>query len=387
MIVFSHRSSSLGPGLLAATLISTAIGVLAAAPSQAASITLSETGSTLLYPLFTQWIPDYAKVAPDVTLTAAATGSSAGEEAALAGKVSIGASDAYLSDKVAGHNPDILDIPLAISAQTINYNLPGLNGANIKIDGPTLAAIYSGAVTQWDDPAIKAMNPGAALPHQTIIPVRRAEGSGDTFIFTQFLDFASETRVSEPGYDATLSGTNVGTIIAWPNVGTAVSWPNVAAEKAATGNDGLVQTLAATPYSIGYVGISYADRVTKAGLGTAMVKNQDGKFLLPTPQSIADAAALLDPRTPSYERITLIFAPGDDSYPLINYEYAIVSKKQADAATADALRTFLLWSISEIGGNAPKYLDAVGFIPLPNFIRGLSEAQIAKIKSASNNGE
>ncbi|MFZ3359193.1 MAG: phosphate ABC transporter substrate-binding protein PstS [Xanthobacteraceae bacterium] len=360
---------------------------MAAAPSQAASITLSETGSTLLYPLFTQWIPDYAKVAPDVTLTAAATGSSAGEEAALAGKVSIGASDAYLSDKVAGHNPDILDIPLAISAQTINYNLPGLNGANIKIDGPTLAAIYSGAVTQWDDPAIKAMNPGAALPHQTIIPVRRAEGSGDTFIFTQFLDFASETRVSEPGYDATLSGTNVGTIIAWPNVGTAVSWPNVAAEKAATGNDGLVQTLAATPYSIGYVGISYADRVTKAGLGTAMVKNQDGKFLLPTPQSIADAAALLDPRTPSYERITLIFAPGDDSYPLINYEYAIVSKKQADAATADALRTFLLWSISEIGGNAPKYLDPVGFIPLPNFIRGLSEAQIAKIKSASNNGE
>ncbi len=387
MIAFSHRSSRFGRGLLAATLMSAAIGVLAAAPSRAASITLNETGSTLLYPLFTQWIPDYAKVVPDVTLTAAATGSGAGEQAALAGKVSIGASDAYLSDKVASQNPNILDIPLAISAQTINYNLPGLNGANIKIDGPTLAAIYSGTVTQWDDAAIKAMNPGVALPHQTIVPVRRAEGSGDTFIFTQFLDFATETKVAEPGYDATISGTNMGTVIAWPHVGTTISWPNVAAEKTATGNDGLVQTLAATPYAIGYVGISYAGQVAKAGLGTATIKNEDGKFVLPTPQSISHAAARLDPRTPSYERITLIFAPGDDSYPLVNYEYAIVSKQQPDAATADALRTFLLWSISEIDGNSDKYLKSVGFLPLPNFVRGLSEAQIAEIKGTPNTGD
>jgi phosphate transport system substrate-binding protein len=379
MTTLAHRSRNFRRGLLAATLLSTSISVLAAAPSQAASITLSETGSTLLYPLFTQWIPDYAKINPDVTLTAAATGSGTGEEAALAGKVSIGASDAYLSDRVAAQHPYILDIPLAISAQTINYNLPGLNGANIKIDGPELAAIYSGTVTQWDDPAIKAMNPGVTLPHQTIIPVRRAEGSGDTFIFTQFLDFSTETGVNEPGFDATISGTNVGTVMAWPKVGTAISWPNVAAEKSATGNDGVVKMLAATPYSIGYVGISYADQIAKAGLGTAMVKNQDGKFLLPTPQSIAHAAARLDPRTPPYERITLIFAPGEDSYPLINYEYAIVSKRQPDAATADALRTFLLWSISGIGGNSAKYLKPVGFIPLPDFIRGLSERQIGEI--------
>jgi phosphate transport system substrate-binding protein len=354
--------------------------VLGVSMAHAADITLNESGSTLLYPLFQSWITGYKGVAPDIVLSAAATGSGAGEEAALAGKVSIGASDAYLSDKVATQNPSILDIPLAISAQTINYNLPGLNGGNIKIDGATLAAIYSGTVTQWDDPAIKAMNPGVTLPHQTIIPVRRAEGSGDTFIFTQFLDFATETEVGQPGYDATVSGTTVGTVMAWPNVGTTISWPDVAAEKTATGNDGVVQTLAATPYSIGYVGISYADQIAKANLGTAMVKNQEGKFLLPTPQSIADGAARLDPRTPPYERITLIFAPGDNSYPLINYEYAIVSKKQPDAATADALRTFLLWSISGIGGNSANYLKPVGFIPLPDFIRGLSEAQIAQIK-------
>jgi phosphate transport system substrate-binding protein len=358
-----------------------AIALILAVPmAHAGDITLSESGSTLLYPLFQSWIAGYKSVAPNIELTASATGSEAGTDAAIKGTARIGTSDAYLSDEVAARNPNILDIPLAISAQTINYNLPDLNGANIKIDGSTLAAIYFGKITEWDDPAIKAMNPGVTLPHQTIIPVRRADGSGDTFIFTQFLDFATESGQSDPGYDATISGTTVSPRIAWPKVGTTISWPNVAGEKMATGNDGLVQTLAVTPYSIGYVGVSYADQIAKARLGTAMIKNQDGKFLLPTPGSIADAAAQLDPRTPPYERITLIFAPGENSYPLINYEYAMVAKSQPDAATADALRSFLLWAISEAGGNSQHYLEPVGFIPLPNFIRGLSEAQIAAIK-------
>lgn len=342
-----------------------AIGVvcaLAGLTAHAADVTLNETGSTLLFPLFQAWIAGYKSVAPGVTITAAATGSGAGEKAALDGAVRIGASDAYLSDKVAAQNPQILDIPLAISAQTINYNLPGLNGAPLKIDGPTLAAIYRGTITQWDDPAIKAMNPGAALPHHAIIPVRRADGSGDTFIFTQFLDFSAQSWEDNPGY------------------GTEIAWPNVAAEKTATGNDGVVKTLAATPYAIGYVGISYADEIAKAHLGTAMVKSQDGKFLLPTSQSIADAAAELDPRTPSYERISLVFAPGDNSYPLINYEYAVVSKSQPNISTSHALRHFLLWAISTTGGNSKNYLQPVGFIALPDFIRGLSEAQIAQIK-------
>jgi phosphate transport system substrate-binding protein len=340
-----------------------AVAFAAAVPhARAASVTLNETGSTLLYPLFEAWITGYKSVAPDIVLTAHATGSSAGIEAAIKGAASIGTSDAYLSDEVAAQNPEILDIPLAISAQTINYNLPGLNGAHIRIDGPTLAGIYSGAITEWDDAALKTINAGVALPHHAIIPVRRADGSGDTFIFTQFLDFSTQTWEDDPGY------------------GTTIPWPVVAAEKEATGNDGVVKTLAVTPYAIGYVGISYASQIAKAGIGTAMVENQAGKFMLPTPQSIAAAAARLDPRTPPYERISLVFAPGDGSYPLINYEYAMVSKAQPDRTTADALRSFLLWAISETGGNGERYLAPVGFIPLPDFIRGLSESQIAEIK-------
>ena len=344
------------------TLGGGAIALFLAAPAVQAAVVLNESGSTLLFPLFQSWTVGYKSVAPDVEITAASTGSAAGDQKAIAGAVRIGTSDAYLSDEAAAHHRNILDIPLAISAQTVNFNLPGLNGTNIKLDGPTIASIYSGAITEWDDPAIKAMNPRVPLPHHVIVPVHRADGSGTTFVFTQFLDFSAESWEDNPGY------------------GETISWPSVAGEKTGVGNAGVVQTLATTPYAIGYVGTTYADQIAKGGLGTAMVKNQAGKFLLPTRQSIAAAAAELDPRTPPYERITLVYAPGNDSYPLINYEYAVVSKSQPDAATATAVRSFLRWTISEAGGNNGKYLTPVNFIPLPDFIRGLSEAQIDEIK-------
>jgi len=206
------------------------------------------------------------------------------------------------------------------------------------------------------------MNPGVTLPHHVIVPVHRADGSGTTFVFTQFLDFSTETWEDNPGY------------------GETVAWPAVSGERTGDGNEGVLQTVVATPYAIGYLGTSYADQIAKAGLGTALIKNQAGKFLLPTAQTIAAAAAELDPRTPPYERISLVFAPGDNSYPLINYEYVVVARSQRDTAIADALRKFLRWAISESGGNNETYLTPVGFIPLPDFIRGLSEAQIDKIQ-------
>ena len=349
---------------LSAVLI--AIGLLLVVPATPAStgenVTLSETGSTLLYPLFKLWISDYARVATNVSLTAAATGSGAGIEAVIAGNARIGASDAYMSDEEAQKNRGILNIAVAISAQTINYNVPGLNEANLKLDGPTLAGIYSGKITIWDAPAIAAMNPGVQLPHQPIVPIRRADASGDTFIFTQFLAFSMQSWGDKIGY------------------GTSVAWPNVAGEKTAKGNEDMVQALGATPYSVGYVGVSFRDAVGKVGIGSALLKNENGKFLQPTAETISRGASELDPRTPPDQRLTLVFAPGDRSYPLINYEYLVVSTRQPDPETADALRQFLLWAISSDGGNGLKYLDSVGFIPLPNFVRALSEKQIDLIK-------
>jgi phosphate transport system substrate-binding protein len=352
-------------GSLVAALISSTLVLTSA---QAASVTLPETGSTLLYPLFIEWIPDYAKLAPDVTITAAATGSGVGITDAITGQARIGASDAYMSDEQVERNRGILNIPVAISAQTVNYNIPGLTGAGLKLDGPSLAGIYSGKITTWDAPQIAKLNLGAQLPHQIIVPIRREDASGDTLIFTQFLDFSTQSWEDRIGY------------------GTTISWPTVANEQTATGNDGMVQKISQTPYSVGYIGISFKDAIAKAGLGTALLKNQSGKFLLPTPETIDAGASELDPRTPPDERLSLAFAPGEDSYPLINYEYVVVSTRQTDAETAAALRQFLLWAISLQGGNASKYLDRVGFIPLPDFIRALSENQIRQIKSVSAPG-
>ncbi len=352
-----HRRRLLGGAVSAVALLA-----LPRQPATAAGVTLSITGSTLLYPLFELWIPDYESANPDVKITAHATGSGAGFEQAIAGTAQIGASDAYMSDEQAEHNPEIVNIPLAIAAQTVNYNVPELKGATLKLDGPMLAGIYSGAIRDWDAAPIAALNPGTHLPHQPIIPIRRADASGDTFVFTQFLDFSTQQWEDEIGY------------------GTSIAWPAVPGELTATGNAEMVKTAAATPYSIAYIGISFHDDIAKARLGTALIENQSGKFLRPTAETISAAASVLDPRTPADERLSLAFAPGDNSYPLINYEYAVVSIRQPDSATALAIRRFLLWTIATDGGNSPKYLDAVHFIPLPDFIRALSENQIGRIK-------
>jgi phosphate transport system substrate-binding protein len=340
-----------------------ALGMLALseAPAYADDVTLVETGSTLLYPLFNIWVAEYVKTHPGVKITTAATSSSVGIEQATSGAAQIGTSDAYMSDAQVRQNPQIINVPMAISAQTINYNVPGLNTTNLKFDGPVLAGIYAGKIHMWDDKAIVALNAGLKLPHNAIVPIRRAEGSGDTFIFTQYLTFSTPSWENGPGF------------------GTTISWPAVPGGLEAVGNVGMVEKLQQTPYSIGYVGISLRGDVTKAELGTAALKSYSGEFLLPTSASIAAAAAALGPRTPADQRLTLVNAPGANAYPLINYEYAIVSTKQPNPATAAALRRFLLWAIAPSETNE-GYLEEENFIALPAHIWVLSHDQVEMIK-------
>ncbi|MGD0105767.1 MAG: phosphate ABC transporter substrate-binding protein PstS [Rhodopila sp.] len=259
---------------------------LAAMPARSTEIVLNETGSTLLYPLFERWVPAYTAPRPGVKINITATNSGEGIQSAIAGTVQIGTSDAYMPDEEAEHNRQIISIPLAISAQTVNCNIPGLNGAALQLDGPTLAGIYSGKIRQWDDPSIVGLNPGLKLPDHEIVPVRREDPSGDTFVFTQFLDFSTQRWEDTVGY------------------GTTISWPAVPGEVGATGNDGMVKTIAATPYSLGYVGISFSGDASKAGLITVLLKNQNGKFVLPTAETVGEAASALDPRTPPNERLS-----------------------------------------------------------------------------------
>jgi phosphate transport system substrate-binding protein len=141
----------------------------------------------------------------------------------------------------------------------------------------------------------------------------------------------------------------------------------------------MVRALAATPYGIGYVGSSFLGQVAAARLGTATLKNQAGNFVAPDPKNVRRAAAALDARTPKDERLSLVFAPGADSYPLVNYEYAIVAAKQSGPEIAAALRAFLVWTIGEGRGNEEALLEPLHFATLPEYVRALSDAQIVEI--------
>jgi phosphate transport system substrate-binding protein len=329
--------------------------------ASAAEVHLLETGSSLLYPLFNLWVPVYAKHHPDVKITTQSTGSGTGIAEAVKGVAQIGASDAYMSDAQMKAHPEIINVPLAISAQMINYNVPGLNKRHLKLSGPVLAGIYDGHIKYWDDKAIKELNPGVKLPHHEIVPVHRTDGSGDTFIFTQYLSFSTPSWNNSVGY------------------GTTVSWPAVEGGIGAEGNPGMVNASKGTPYSIAYIGISFKDAIESAGLGEALLKNRDGHFVLPDARTEQAAVNATAAKTPKDERISLIFAPGAESYPIINYEYAIISTKQS-AEHGKATKEFLTWCVEPSGGNAPHFMKAVGFVALPAAIRELSKAQIAMIK-------
>jgi phosphate transport system substrate-binding protein len=330
---------------------------LPTAPSSA-SQSLSETGSTLLYPLFNLWVPDYEKAYPQIKVTTAGTGSGTGISQAAAGAVQIGASDAYLSSTDVSKYPGLLNIPLAISAQQINYNIPGLSqSTHLKLNGKILSEIYQGKITKWNDPAITALNPGVHLSATTIVPLHRSDGSGDTFLFTTYL---SDQDVS--GWGNSIS------------YGTTVSWPKVAGALAEEGNGGMVDGCKATPGCVAYIGISYLKKTNAAGLGEAQIENGSGSYDLPDSSTINTEAQAFVSKTPANESLSLINGPG---YPIINYEYAIVNSQQSSATTAQDVQAFLNWALTS--GNASSYLSQVQFQPLPASVVSLSDAQIAKI--------
>jgi phosphate transport system substrate-binding protein len=325
------------------------------------AVALQETGSSLLYPLFNLWTQQIQKQWPTVSITTAATGSGTGISSAAAGTVNIGASDAYLSPAQAQQYPTLENIPLAISAQQVNYNVPGLTG-HLKLDGPTIAAIYQGKIVKWNDAKIAALNAAATLPNIPIVTVHRSDSSGDTFLFSSFLAASDAADWTIPP-------------------GTTVAWPNVPGAVAAQGNGGMVQACQKNPGCIAYIGVSYLSSATAAGLGYASLKNKSGNFELPSQAAIGSAAASFANSTPPSGALSMIFGPATDGYPIVNYEYAIVPTKQPNALAAQATKAVLAWAIDPNGGNAPTYLDPVNFVALPTPVVSISTKLIAKVSS------
>ncbi len=197
------------------------------------------------------------------------------------------------------------------------------------------------------------------LPGIRVVPVHRSDKSGDTFLFTSYLSTHDAVWNHDIGY------------------GTNVAWPTVPGARTARGNSQMVSVCRATPGCVAYVGIAYLSTATAGGLGYARLANTLGQHILPTQASIDAAVQSFVSETPANETISMINGPASGSYPIVNYEYAVVSTKQPDAAKARDIKAFLHWAIT--GGNAAQFLGQVQFQPLPKPIVSLSDAQIAKI--------
>jgi phosphate transport system substrate-binding protein len=332
---------------------------LSAVPPTGA-VSLSETGSSLLFPLFGSWATAYQTAYSNVKISSASTGSGTGISDASTGAVDMGGTDAYLSSSVRASTPTLMNIAMAISAQQINYNLPNVT-TPLKLDGTTLAKIYTGKITTWNDPAIAALNPGVTLPSMKIVPLHRAESSGDTFLFTSYLNAQDPTD-----WPASLQNTTV-------------SWPSVPGALAQTGNSGMVSGCQATPGCIAYIGISYLAKTQAAKLGQAMLKNGSGQYEAPSASTISAEASGFVKQTPANETISLINGSASNGYPIVNYEYLAVNSTQSDTTKAAGLKAFIYWALTQ--GQASSFLTAVNFQPLPASVVTLSEVQDAKIGS------
>ena len=324
-------------------------------------VTLAETGATELYPLMNLWAPAYNAKYPNVSITTGSTGSGAGISQAAAGAVNIGASGAYLSDGDMSAHKGLMNIALAVSAEQVNYNLPGVT-EHLKLNGKVLSAMYEGTIKTWNDPQIAALNPGVNLPAIPVVPLHRSDGSGDTFVFTQYL-----SKQDPDGWGKS------------PGYNTTVDFPPVPGALGENGAGGMVTGCAQTPGCVAYIGTSYLDQAGQKGLGEAELGNASGNYLLPDAQSVAAEAAGFASQTPANEVISLINGPAADGYPIVNYEYAIVYGSQKDPAIAQTIQAFLHWAVTD--GSSPAFLDQFHFQPLPAAVAKLSDAQIAKISS------
>jgi phosphate transport system permease protein/phosphate transport system substrate-binding protein len=316
-------------------------------------VALTGAGATFPYPLISKWINEYHKLNPTVQINYQSIGSGGGIRQHIAKTVDFGASDKPLNEAQMAAAEGTLHLPITIGAIAVVYNLPGVE-SGLKLTGPLLADIFLGKVDRWDDPAIVSLNPELQLPDEKIQVVHRSDGSGTTYVFTDYL-----SRVSPEWAD------RVG-------AGTAVEWPTGIG---AAGNEGVAGILQSTSYTIGYVELAYA---IQTGMSYAALQNQVGRFVVPSLESAKAAAAALSPALPPgdgvWEKVSLLNAPGDDSYPIVSFSYIILYRDLAAVPgmtrlKAKVLVEFLWWAVHE----GQKYAAALHYVELPPEVVALNE--------------
>ncbi len=333
-------------------LISRILGALllvGLATTASAQMTINGAGATFPYPIYSKWFDAYAKVDPSVRFNYQSIGSGGGQKQILAQTVDFGASDGPMSEENLAKAPGkLLHIPTVAGAVVVSYNLPG--NPPLKLDGATVADIFLGKITKWNDPRITAMNPGMQLPGQDIVVVHRSDGSGTTYIFTDYLGKVSPEWKQKVGNN------------------TSVKWP---AGLGGKGNEGVSGQVKQTPASLGYVELIYA---IQNKMPYAEVKNAAGNFIKPTLDSVT--AALATAQIPDDFRFSMTNAPGDDAYPIAGATWLLVYQEQKDHARGEKLVQFLKWAETE-GEKMAKDLD---YAPLPENLQQRVLKEIDTIK-------
>lgn len=313
---------------------------------------LTGAGSSFAYPLYSKWAAEY-QAKTGVRVNYQSIGSGGGIRQFSEQVVDFGGTDGPMTDEqiAKARGGAVLHIPTAMGAVAITYNLPTLK-APLRLDGPTLADIFRGLITRWNDPRLAALNPGVSLPTQDILVVHRSDGSGTTYAFTDYLSAVSP---------AWKSGTGKGTDVKWP-VGLG-----------GKGSEGVTGQVKQTPGTIGYVELSYA---TQNHLPTAVVKNAEGEFVAPSPNAVTTAAAGAASKLPANTdyRISIVNAPGKGAYPISSFTWILAHTKTADPAKGKLLRDFLHWGLTE----GQSYETALDYAPLPEAMRA---ALVAKVDS------
>ena len=316
------------------------VAMVGVGQARAADITIS--GSTMLFPLEQVWSQAYMKSHPGTHISVASTGSGFGISNAANGNITIGASDAYLTRDLKKRYPSLVSIPVAFEDTQVIYNVPGIaKGTTLRMDGPTLARIFMGKIRFWDDKALRSLNPDVTFPHRRIKVIHRADASGTTFVFTDYLAQTSKEWNEELGRDLSP---------AWP-VGSGYN-----------GSDAVVAAVLATPGAIGYVGLGW---INEYHLDSMALKNHDGYFVKGTVKSIqaAGKAALHDPTFPDdFNRSIVWKLHGKDVYPDANFEFWMVST-DLPHSTMMEVKNMIIWALTK--GQYPQYTVKTGFAPLP----------------------
>ena len=314
-----------------------------------AQMLINGAGATFPYPIYQKWCSEYSKVDPGVQINYNSIGSGGGQQQIIAGTVDFGASDGPMTDSDLAKAPGkILHIPTVAGADVVTYNLP--DSPKLKMDGPTIADIFFGKITKWNDPAIAGQNPGVKLPDLDIVVVHRADGSGTTYIWVDYLSSVSKEWETKVGR------------------GKAVKWPT---GQGAKGNEGVTGMVKQTPGAIGYVELIYAKQNK---LPFADIKNAAGEYVTPDIESVTKA--LESAKIPDDFRFSMVNSPGSGAYPIAGTTWLLVYETQKDPAKGRKVVEFLNWSLTK--GEAMA--SALDYAPLPDRVQQRVLERIKTIK-------